>query len=116
MLPRIILLALQILGGWYGALAIRSALPALRDFDIFVWAVLFAVLVYLIGFVGSLVLKGLKAPSSAAFVTCLVLALVLAAIAKWVPQVTTAVGNFGIRVDDKVYPFVGALVGYFLRR
>lgn len=115
MLPRIILLALQIVGAWYGADALRRLLPLWREFDIFVWAVLFAVLVYFIGFVGSLILKGLRPPSPAAFVVTLIVALIFAGLT-WIPQVTEIVRNVGIRVDPKVYPYVGALIGYFLKR
>lgn len=115
MLPRIILIALQILGAWYGADALRRLLPVWRDFDIFVWAVLFALLVYFIGFVGSLILKGLRPPSPAAFIVCLVLALIFAGLT-WVPQVTEVVRNVGIRVNNTVYPFIGALIGYYLKR
>lgn len=119
MLPRIVLLLVQIAAAWFLAEPIKAAVPALlgRQYDIFLYAILYAVIVMVVGFAGALVLKGLRVPSSATFIASLVLALVLAALTLF----TQATGPIEealpfLRGNAKLYPFAGALVGYLLKR
>ena len=119
MLPRIVLFALQLLAAWYLVPAIKSALPALltRPYDIFVYAVLYALVITVVGFVGSLILKDVRTPSAQTLVSSLVLALLLAGLTL-VPAVTQASGGVvpALRANPHIYPLIGALAGYFARR
>ncbi|MEZ5818605.1 MAG: hypothetical protein R3D44_16125 [Hyphomicrobiaceae bacterium] len=119
MLPRIVLLLIQVAAAWFLATPIKSALPALfrSQYDIFIYAVLYAVIIMVVGFAGSLVLKGVRVPTSATFVASLVLAVILAVLTL-IPQITGPLQDALplLRGNAKLYPLVGALVGYLLKR
>jgi hypothetical protein len=120
MLPHLILIVLQLLGAVYIAPIIKSYIPTIGrvsgyDLDIFIWAILFAVVVFVIGFVGSIVLKGVRTPGAGALTLALVLAIVIAALTL-VPQVTRAAADAGLRIATLWWPLIGAMVGYFIKR
>jgi hypothetical protein len=120
MLPHLILIVLQLLGAVYIAPVIKSYIPTLGrysgyDLDIFVWAILYAVVIFVIGFIGSIVLKGVRTPGAGALTLALVLALIIAALTL-VPQVTRAAADAGLRIATLWWPLVGAMVGYFIKR
>ncbi len=122
MLPHLILIVLQIVGAIWGAQFIKSFIPPLprssfggHDVDVFIWAILFAVIVFIIGFMGSIVLKGVRTPGAGALTLALVLALLIAALTL-VPQVTQAVAGVGFRVPTLWWPLLGAIAGYFIKR
>ncbi len=119
MLPRIVLFVLQLIAAWYLAPAIKGALPVLvaRPNDIFIDAILYALIILIVGFVGSLILKGASTPSSGTFTICLLLALVLAGLTL-VPQVTQIVETTvpALRGNRSLWPLLGAVVGYVLKR
>ena len=122
MLPRLVLLALQLVAAWgladWFAQPIIRAIPALgRPNDVFVYAVVYALIITVVGFSGSLILKDVRTPGGGALVASLVLGLILAGLTL-VPAVTQAVNGIvpSLRTNPYWYPFVGALAGYFLRR
>lgn len=119
MLPRIVLLLIQIAAAWFLADPIRAVItPVLgRQYDIFVYAVIFAVIIMVVGFAGSLVLKGIRVPTAGTFIASLLLALILAALTL-VDQVRLPVEAAVpiLRGNLKVFPFIGALLGYILKR
>ena len=120
MLTYLILIVLQLLGAVYIAPVIKSYIPTIGrysgyDLDIFVWAILFAVIIFVIGFVGSIVLKGIRTPGPGALTLALVLALIIAALTL-VPQITQTASNAGVRVATLWWPLLGAMVGYFIKR
>jgi hypothetical protein len=120
MLGYIILMILQIGGAWVLAPQIKRYLPAIPQFggynvEIFVWAVLFAVIVFVIGFVGSLVLKGVRTPGPGTLTVSLILALIFAALT-FVPPVTQAAAQFIPQLEILLWPLIGAAIGYFLKR
>lgn len=116
MLPRLILLLLQLGLGWMAAPQIAKHVPNLGGLNIFIYAVIFAVLVVIVGFIGSLVLKEVGPPSSATMTTTLVVALVFAALTLlqplvgWISSVTQG------QIPVLAYPLVGAVLGYFARK
>jgi hypothetical protein len=118
-LPRIVLFVLQLMGAWYLTPVIKQWLPnlGLGQYEIFVYAILYAITVTLIGHIGALVLKEVRAPTGATLVACLVLALAMATVTL-IPAITQPVEQaIGIlRTNRTLYPLIGALVGYFLRR
>jgi hypothetical protein len=115
MLARLILLLVQLAIGWFAAPQIARHLPHFGSGDIFIYAVIFAILVTLIGFVGSLVLQGVGTPTTGTLTTSLVLALVFAALTL-VPAVTGFVSGLGLRIPLLVYPLIGAVLGYAIKR
>ena len=117
MLPKLVLTILQLAIGWNYGPQLRSlvSLP-IGGLDIFLTAVIMAILVWLAGHVGGLVLKDTPAPSTATLTACLVLALAGAALTL-IPQVAQFVnGLLRGGVPPRVYPLIGAVVGYLVRR
>ena len=117
MLPRIILTIVQLAIGWTLGAQIRGMVPInVGALDIFLTAVVLAVLVWLTGQLGALVLKDTPPPSTATLTACLVLALAGAALTL-VPPVTQAVSSvLKGGVPLRGYPLIGAVIGYLLRR
>jgi hypothetical protein len=119
MLPRIVLLLIQIAAAWLLADPIKTALPAVlgRQYDIFIYALLYAVIITVVGFAGALVLKGVRVPSVGTFISSLVLAALLSAITLFT-QISGPIQDAIplLRGNTKLYPLVGALVGYLLKR
>ncbi len=117
MLPRIVLTIMQIAVGWNLGGQVRAVVPVnIGALDIFLTAVVIAVLVWLTGHLGALVLKDTPPPSAGALTACLVLALAGAALTL-VPPVTQAIGGLlkgGVPL--RAYPLIGAVIGYLARR
>ncbi|MEO0729879.1 MAG: hypothetical protein AAFY64_05820, partial [Pseudomonadota bacterium] len=63
MLGRIVLILIQFGISWRIAPEIKRLLPPLGDLEIFAFAVIFALLVWLIGVLGHLVLKDVAQPT-----------------------------------------------------
>jgi hypothetical protein len=117
MLPKIILTLLQVHIGWAYAPVVRGVIPTrLGTLDIFLLAVVIAVLVWLVGHIGALVLKETPPPSNSTLAYSLGLALVFAALTL-VPQVTSLVGStLRLSVPLPVYPLIGAVLGYLIKK
>ena len=115
MLSRLILTIIQLALGWFAAPFIIKYVPNLGQLNIFAYAVVFAILVWIIGFIGSIVLKEVGAPSSSTLTLGLVLALVFAGLTL-VPQVMAAVAGVVQGVPTLMYPLIGAVLGYAIRR
>lgn len=120
MLGYIILIILQMGGAWALAPQLKRYLPAIPQFggynvEIFVWALLFAVIVFVIGFIGSIVLKGVRTPGAGTLSFSVLLALIFAALT-FVPLITQAVAQFIPGVDVLWWPLIGAVIGYFVKR
>ena len=120
MLGYVILILLQVGGAWALAPQMKRYLPAVPQFggynvEIFVWALLFAVLVFVIGFVGSILLKGVRTPGVGTLTVSLILALILAALT-FVPPVTQLVASFVPGLEVLWWPLIGAVLGYLLKR
>jgi hypothetical protein len=120
MLGYIILIILQLGGAWTIAPHLKHYLPAIPQFggynvEIFVWALLFAIVVFVIGFIGSIVLKGVRTPGAGTLTVSIILALILAALT-FVAPVMQLVAQVLPRVDVLWWPLIGAVVGYFIKR
>lgn len=103
--------------GW---VVCRAAYPALRaefgsTVDIFIYAIVAALLVTVVGFAGSLVLQGVGTPTTGTLTSALVLALIFAALTL-VEPVTAFVSSITPGIRREVYPLVGAVLGYFIKR
>jgi hypothetical protein len=116
MLSRLILLAVQLFAAWFAAPSIVRYIPGLGRFQLFVYAAVFAVLVWVVGLVLSQVLRDTGQPSSATLVAALIVALIGAAVVTWLPVLVPDV-RAGMRaIPDLAYPLIGAVIGYHIRR
>lgn len=116
MLGYLVLIVLQIIVGWFGkdqilTLAKIPNLGALINAAI--EAAVYAVLVWIVGVIGSFILKDVRMPHSTTLVSALVGALIGAAIVIFLPQ-------FGVSlpsgINREFIPLGGAILGYLLRR
>ena len=116
MLSRLILLLLQLVIAWIAAppsCATSRVRPVLQ---LFVYAAVFAVLVWLVGLVLAQVLRETGTPSSATLVAALVVALIAAALVTWLPVFVPDLPRACGRSQTLAYPLIGALIGYHIRR
>ena len=116
MLSRLVLLAVQLAVAWFAADEIVRYLPRFGAFAIFLYAAIYAVLVWVVGLVLSQVLKETGTPSSATLVACLVFALIGAALILWLPDVLPDLRRPMRQVSEFAYPLLGAVLGYHLKR
>ena len=79
------MLLLQFVIAWIAAPYIVRYIPGMGRFQLFVYAAVFAVLVWIVGLVLSQVLRETGQPSSATLVASLVVALIGAALVTWLP-------------------------------
>lgn len=113
---RLILLLLQAVVAWIAAPYIMRYIPGLGRFQLFVYAAVFAVLVWVVGLVLSQVLRETGQPSSATLVAALVAALIGAALVTWLPVLVPDVRSAMRTIPELAYPLIGALIGYHIRR
>jgi hypothetical protein len=116
MLSRLVLLAVQLIVAWIGAPIIVRYIPGLGGLQIFVYAVVFAVLVWIVGLVLSQVLRETGMPSSSTLVTSVVVALIGAALITWLPGLVPDIGRTMRQIPTLAYPLIGAVLGYHMRR
>lgn len=116
MLSRLVLLFVQLVVGWFGAPYVVRYIPGLGDLQLFVYAVVFAVLVWIVGLVLSQVLRETGTPSSSTLVSALVLALIGAALITWLPGLVPGLAGPMRRIPAIAYPLIGAALGYEMRR
>jgi hypothetical protein len=116
MLSRLVLLAVQLAVGWFGAPYIVQYIPNLGGLQLFVYAVVFAVLVWVVGLILSQVLRETGMPSSSTLVTSLVVALIGAALITWLPAIVPDLAGTMRQVRALVYPLIGAVIGYHIKR
>lgn len=120
MLPRLVLLVLQVAAGLFVVpqlkVSLQGVVPA--AYDLFFLAVLYAVVIMVVGFIGSVVMKGLPIPSSGTLIAMLILACGIVALVKWVPEFTQTVEGVvpALKANRYAYPFVAALLGYYLKK
>ncbi len=113
MLGYLALLLFQIIAAVFGAKFILPHIPLPGDLKTFAHAALFAVIVWVVGVVGSQILKDVRMPGSSTLALALVLALICAAIIVFFPQLLAALP---IKFPAIYLALIGALVGYMARR
>ena len=112
MLSALILVALQFAAAFLGAPVVMRMLPVSGDLKIFVQAAVYAVIVWIVGLVGSFALKDVNLPSTRTLTMALIGAMIGAAMTL-IPQVMALIP---LKVQPVYLPLVGAIGGYFLRR
>jgi len=114
MLGYLVLIALQIIIGWFGKDMIAAQIPNQGALiDGIVDAACFAVVVWIVGIVGSLILKSVRRPGAPTLVSSLVGALIGAAVLLFLPDVVRALPG---HVNPGFIPLAGAILGYLVRR
>ena len=112
MLGRLVLILLQLIGAWYlGQYAIRF-IPVDGDLRIFVLAIIFAILVWLIGVIAAEVLKDIGRPSSSTLTWVLVGALIGAAL---ITFGTPLLAQVPFKFNYQYLPLVLAVAGYAMK-
>ncbi|MCB1519770.1 MAG: hypothetical protein KDJ37_04245 [Hyphomicrobiaceae bacterium] len=112
MIGHIVLVILQFVGAFFGAPEVLRYIPVQGDPRTFVHAAIFAMIVWVIGLVGSFALKDVRMPSTSTLATALVGALIGAAL-MFVPQLLAAIP---FKFPPLYLPLGGAILGYLLRR
>jgi hypothetical protein len=115
MLGRLVLLLLQIAGGYAGANWLASQFRGVpQQFDLYLYAVIVAIVVFLIGLIAAQVVKDVGAPSSATLTASLVVALIAAALWSFGPGLVPDI-PWG-KVPAKWAILGGAILGYLAKR
>jgi hypothetical protein len=115
MIGRLILIILQVAACWFAGPEIFKKLPQLGQLNIFMQAVVFAILVWVVGVVGAIVLKDVAQPSASTLTAALIGALLGAALTLF-PDVTKAISGVVRGVQPMIYPLIGAVLGYAIKR
>ncbi len=80
-------------------------------------AVIFALLVWLIGHLGGIVLKDVRSPSPATLTFSLIGALIGAALIVFVPSITGLILTYTkVSIAAIYFPLIGAIIGYFMQK
>ena len=116
MLSRLVLLAVQLIVAWFGAPFVVRYIPGLGGLQLFVYAAVFAVIVWIVGLVLSQVLRDTGMPSSATLLAALIVALIGAAVVTWLPMLAPNLRASMRALPDLAYPLIGAAIGYHIRR
>jgi hypothetical protein len=112
MLGTIILVAIQFAAAFLGAPFVQKFIPVGGDLKIFVTAVIYAVIVWVVGLVGSFALKDVNLPSTKTLGAALVGALIGAGLLL-IPALWAAIP---IKFPKEYVPLLGAIIGYMIKR
>ncbi|MGL4397265.1 MAG: hypothetical protein ACRCS9_12045 [Hyphomicrobium sp.] len=113
MLSYLILVVLQFAAAFLGAPSVLAMVPVSGDLRLFVHAAIYAVIVWLVGLLGSLVLKDVRQPGTSSLALALILALAGAAVIVFAPQILSLIP---LKFPPLYLPLAGAIIGYLLRR
>ena len=112
MVGYMVLAVLQFVAAWFGAPMALRYIPVKGDPRTFVHAALFAVIVWVVGLVGSFALKDVRLPTTSVLASALIGAIIGAAL-MFVPQLLAAIP---FKFPPLYLPLGGAILGYMLRR
>jgi hypothetical protein len=116
MLSRVVLLAVQLIVGWMATPRLLEALPPVGSLAIFAYAVLAGLVVWLVGLALSQVLRDTRQPSSATLMAAIVIAVAGAILVTFRGSLPVELRSATRAVSDELYPLLGALLGYALKR
>ena len=112
LLGYIVLIAIQFAAAFVGGPFVLKYVPVSGDLQNFVLAASYAVIVWIVGLVGSFVLKDVNLPTSRTLASALVGALIGAVIMLF-PVVLNAIP---FKFPPLYLPLIGAIIGYMVRR
>lgn len=112
MLGRLVLLLLQIGIGWFGSQAIMKYIQMGGIVRLFIFAIVAAIVVFLVGIIAAQVLREVGQPSSHTLSWAVAVALIAAAIWTWGPQFVPQLRQ--VPADYAV--LAGAILGYTIKR
>jgi hypothetical protein len=114
MLGRLLLIAVQLVVGWYASVELMKLVPSFDHFDIFVMAAAASVLIWLVGVIAGAAIKDLAEPGPPTLMFAFAVSVMFAAIAM-LPDVHHAVASVLGPIDLRLYPVVGAVIGYAIQ-
>jgi hypothetical protein len=112
MLGRLVLLLVQIVVGWFGANYIMHLIHVPGAFELYVFAIVAAIIVFLLGILAAQVLRGVGHPGSATLTWTLIGALIAAALASFGPEYAPQI-PWG-RVPKEYIVLAGSIIGYLI--
>lgn len=116
MLGRLVLLLLQIAGGWFGSQALMGyaggSVPG--AFKLYVFAVVCAIVVFLIGVIAAQILKDVGQPSSQTLSWSLMMAVIAALLWSFGPEFLPQVPWAKVKAEYAV--LAGAILGYMIKK
>jgi hypothetical protein len=115
MLSHVIALPLQVVIAWFAGPALIGLIPATGAWELFAYAVLYAVLVWIVGVVSAEIMQA-ELPSAGMLVASISLAIVGAAIYTWLPTFVPSMSGTWRGLAGQIFPFVGAILGYQVGR
>ena len=113
MLGRLILVLLQIVIGWFGTNAIMGYIK-FGQFRQFIFAIVAAIVVFLIGVIAAQVLREVGTPSSRTLSWAVAFALIAAALWTFGPMYVREIPWNQVRAEYAV--LAGAIIGYLVKR
>ncbi|MGI9422232.1 MAG: hypothetical protein ACR2PA_03495 [Hyphomicrobiaceae bacterium] len=114
MFGRLVLILVQLAVGWFATPEVLKYLPKLGQLDLFVMAAVVALIVWLVGLIGALVLKDVGQPTPSTLIVSLVCAVIFAGLTL-VPDIMRAIDGV-VRIPHRAYPLIGAVLGYAIKR
>lgn len=114
MIGTLVLVVLQFVAAFIGAPFVLAKIPVSGDPRTFVHAAIYAVIVWIVGLVGSFALKDVRTPSTSAFAAALVGALIGAVVMMVQPAMSALEAI--VKFPPLYLPLGLAIVGYLLRR
>jgi hypothetical protein len=116
MLGYIILVIVQFAAAFVGGPQLAGRIPGLDSGNVrvFVQAVIYALIVWVVGVVASILLKDVRMPGSATLTTALIGAIIGATILS-IPQALNALYSV-VHFPQAYLPIFGAILGYLVRR
>lgn len=112
MLGTIILVAIQFAAAFLGAPFILKFIPVTGDLRTFALAIAYAVIIWIVGLVGSFALKDVNLPSSKTLGAALAGALI-GAVLLFIPALWAAIP---LKFPKEYVPLIGAIIGYMIKR
>ncbi len=118
MFARLVLSVVQLLVGLsiasYAVMHLQNYIPLQGPVDLFMLAVVYAAVVWIIGLIGFWILHDVGQPTLSSFASALIFACALASLTLF-PDAVMAL-NRVIPIPLTVYPLIGAVVGYAISR
>ena len=117
MIARLFLIAVQAVVAWYARPFVAPYVQKFDQLEVFLYAAVFAVIVWVIGILGGLVLKDVARPSPSTLLFSFAVAVIFACITL-LPDAMAAISRVvpASSIDPLAFPLIGAVLGYAVKR